>query len=116
MGHHQVSTERKGPKSEPFLVPTQVMKNQLRSNVPALSSALQNRVTEAMAMEVAPRNGTWDSKTSQVPSIVLIRERSISDLSDEKDDTWQTIRLFPALLRILTRINLLVFVGENHGR
>lgn len=34
-----------------------VLKNNLRSNVPAMSNAFQMRIREAVALEVAPLNG-----------------------------------------------------------
>jgi hypothetical protein len=57
LGHLQVPPEHKGPKSEAFRVMVGVLKNKLRSNVPAMSSAFQLRIREAVALEVAPPNG-----------------------------------------------------------
>lgn len=34
---------------------------------------------------------------------------------DDDDDEWRTVRIMPALLRIFTRVNLLVFIGEEQG-
>ena len=57
LGHLQVPPEHKGPKSEAFRVMVGVLKNKLRSNVPAMSSAFQTRIREAIALEVAPLKG-----------------------------------------------------------
>lgn len=57
MGHHQVAPEHKGPKSEAFRVTVGVLKNKLRSNVPAMSNALKMRIKEAVALEMAPLDG-----------------------------------------------------------
>ena len=35
--------------------------------------------------------------------------------SEQDDGEWQKVRLMPALLRIFTRVNLLVMVGEDQG-
>ncbi|RDL35845.1 uncharacterized protein BP5553_06457 [Venustampulla echinocandica] len=57
LGHHQVPRDNKGPKSEAFRVMVGVIKNKLRSNVPAMSDSLQMRIKEAIALEVAPPDG-----------------------------------------------------------
>lgn len=57
LGHFQVPPEHKGPKSEAFRVMIGGLKNKLRSNVPAMGSAFQNRIAQAIAMEVAPLDG-----------------------------------------------------------
>lgn len=57
LGHHQVPPEHKGPKSESFRVTVGVLKNKLRSNVPAMSNAFQMRIKEAVALEIPPMNG-----------------------------------------------------------
>lgn len=57
LGHFQVPPEHKGPKSEAFRVMVGVLKNKLRSNVPAMSNAFQMRIREAVALEVTPLNG-----------------------------------------------------------
>lgn len=57
MGHLQVPPEHKGPKSEAFRVMVGVLKNKLRSNVPAMSDAFQMRIREAVALEMAPLSG-----------------------------------------------------------
>ncbi|KAL8825471.1 MAG: hypothetical protein Q9170_007776 [Blastenia crenularia] len=93
LGRLQVPPEHKGPKSEAFRVMVGVLKNKLRSNVPTMSDALQRRVVEAVAAEVASSDGTPNPEQSE----------------------WQSVRLMPALLRIFTRVNLLAFVGEDEG-
>ena len=50
LGHHQVPPEHKGPKSESFRVTVGVLKNKLRSNIPAMSNAIQMRIRYAVAM------------------------------------------------------------------
>lgn len=57
LGHLQVPPEHKGPKSEAFRVMIGVLKNKLRSNVPAMSNMFQKRIIEAVASEVIPSNG-----------------------------------------------------------
>ena len=52
MAHHRVATEQVGYKSEAFRLPTAVMKNQLRNNVPLLSESLQIQVKESVALEL----------------------------------------------------------------
>lgn len=58
LGHLQVPPEHKGPKSESFRVTVGVLKNKLRSNLPAMSNAIQMRIRDAVALEVAPLTGT----------------------------------------------------------
>ena len=57
LGHHQVPPEHKGPKSESFRVTVGVLKNKLRSNIPTMSNAIQMRIKDAVALEVAPSTG-----------------------------------------------------------
>lgn len=57
LGHHQVPPEHKGPKSESFRVTVGVLKNKLRSNVPAMSNSFQMRIRDAVALEIALLNG-----------------------------------------------------------
>lgn len=57
LGYLQVPPEHKGPKSEAFRVMIGVLKNKLRSNIPAMGSAFRARVAQAIAMEVAPLDG-----------------------------------------------------------
>ena len=45
----------------------------------------------------------------------LILEPSYLDKSKSDGRDWQKVRLMPALLRIFTRVNLLVMVGEDQG-
>ena len=64
LGHLQVPPEHKGPKSEAFRVMIGVLKNRLRSNVPAMSNAFQMRIKEAVALEVEPHPGMCAWKTN----------------------------------------------------
>lgn len=57
LGYHQVPPEHKGPKSESFRVTVGVLKSKLRSKIPEMSDAIQKRVREAVALEMAPLNG-----------------------------------------------------------
>ncbi len=57
LGHLQVPPEHKGPKSESFRVTVGVLKSKLRSKIPEMSSALQLRVKESVALEMVPQNG-----------------------------------------------------------
>ena len=63
LGHLQVPPEHKGPKSEAFRVMVGVLKNRLRSNVPAMSNTFQMRIREAVALEVAPLDGMYGEET-----------------------------------------------------
>ncbi|KAL9609612.1 MAG: hypothetical protein Q9167_005636 [Letrouitia subvulpina] len=56
LGHLQVPPEHKGPKSEAFRVMVGVLKNRLRSSIPAMSDAFHARVREAVALEMASSN------------------------------------------------------------
>ncbi len=87
LGHLQVAPDHKGPKSEGFRVMVGVLKNKLRSNIPTLSSAFYKSVTDAMKREV--------------------------DESKVDTDGFCELLLMPSLLRIFTRVNLLVFLGEE---
>ena len=62
LGHLQVPPEHKGPKSESFRVTVGVLKNKLRSNIPAMSKAFQMRIKEAVALEVATVDGRCMSR------------------------------------------------------
>lgn len=93
LGHHQVPPEHKGPKSESFRVTVGVLKNKLRSNVPAMSNSFQMRIRDAVALEIALLN----------------------DKSEQNHGDWQKLRLTTALLRIFTRVNLSVFIGEDQA-
>ncbi len=57
LGHLQVPPEHKGPKSESFRVTVGVLKSKLRSKIPEMSSALQLRVKQSVALEMVPQNG-----------------------------------------------------------
>ncbi|KAL6714316.1 hypothetical protein ACLMJK_007739 [Lecanora helva] len=92
LGRHQVPPEHKGPQSEAFRVTVGVTKNNLRSNVSAMSGAFQKRITEAVALEIAPR-----------------------DVHEQGRGEWREVRLMPALLRIFTRVNLLAFFDEDQA-
>ena len=59
LGHLQVPPEHNGPKSEAFRVTVGVLKNKLRSNIPAMSNAFQMRIMEAVALEMTPLDRTW---------------------------------------------------------
>lgn len=60
LGHLRVPPEHKGPKSEAFRVMLGVLKNKLRSNLPSMSNAFRMRISEAIALEVAPLNGMYE--------------------------------------------------------
>ncbi|KAL9638274.1 MAG: hypothetical protein Q9164_001656 [Protoblastenia rupestris] len=68
LGHLQVPPEHKGPQSEAFRVVVGVTKNKLRSNIRAMSNALQKRIREAVALEVVPLNGmsVYRKETSSI--------------------------------------------------
>ena len=53
------------------------------------------------------------TKTTQ--SLALTEELSGFDKREQGHGGWQKVRLMPALLRIFTRVNLLVMVGEKQG-
>ena len=60
LGHHQVPPEHKGPKSESFRVTVGVLKSKLRAKIPGMSNALQLRVKESVALEMAPENSMYN--------------------------------------------------------
>lgn len=47
--------------------------------------------------------------------LALIRKSSCLDKCIQDHGGWQKVRLMPALLRIFTRVNLLVMVDEEQG-
>lgn len=47
--------------------------------------------------------------------LALTSELSRLDVCVQDHGDWQKVRLMPALLRIFTRVNLLVFIGEDQG-
>lgn len=47
--------------------------------------------------------------------LALIHKPSCLDKCKQDHGGWQKVRLMPALLRIFTRVNLLVMVGEEQG-
>lgn len=53
------------------------------------------------------------TKTPQ--SLVLTHKPPCLDKCKQDHGGWQKVRLMPALLRIFTRVNLLVMVGEEQG-
>jgi hypothetical protein len=87
LGHLQVKPEHKGPKSEGFRVMIGVLKNKLRSNIPAMSASFRSSIVSAFALEVS------EAKTD--------------------NDGWSEILLMPSLLRVFTRVNLLAFLGTE---
>jgi hypothetical protein len=117
LGHLQVPPEHKGAKSEAFRVMIGVLKNKLRSNIPAMSSAFQMRIREAVALEVAPPKGTFVHRKALWPlqSLKLTHEFAGPDQYEQDHGDWQKVRLMPALLRIFTRVNLMAFIGEDQG-
>lgn len=70
MGHLQVPHETQGPNSEPFRVNVGVLKNKLRSKVPAMNMALKARVRDAVALEVAPRSGNHIERIQHFESVI----------------------------------------------
>ncbi|KAM0801452.1 cytochrome P450 [Usnea florida] len=93
LGHHQVPPEHKGPKSESFRVTVGVLKNKLRSKIPAMSDSLKTRIKEAVALELAP----------------------LDDNPKQNQDGWREVRLMPALLRSFNRVNVFAFFGEDEA-
>ena len=78
-----------------------------------MSNAIQMRIRDAVAMEVTPSTGMFVCRRRNKFPLTLgpsYLEKSESDSGD-----WQKVRLMPALLRIFTRVNLLVMVGEEQG-
>ena len=89
LGHLQVAPEHKGPKSEGFRVMVGVLKNKLRSNVPKMSTAFRNSITDAVRKEV--------------------------DEGKVNEDGWSELLMMPSLLKVFTRVNLLAFLGEEQA-
>lgn len=89
LGHLQVKPEHKGPKSEGFRVMVGVLKNKLRSNIPAMSGAFKKSISDAVKKEVA------ESKVDE--------------------EGWSELLMMPSLLRVFTRVNLLAFLGEEQA-
>lgn len=89
LGHLQVKPGHKGPKSEGFRVMIGVLKNKLRSNIPAMSAAFRASIVDAFAREVS------ESKTD--------------------NEGWSEILMMPSLLRVFTRVNLLAFLGTEQA-
>ncbi|QSZ34439.1 hypothetical protein DSL72_006031 [Monilinia vaccinii-corymbosi] len=92
--HLQVPPEHKGPKSEAFRVMVGVLKNKLRANIPELSDSFWKRVKDATELEMRPLSSTNENETQ---------------------NPWRKVRVMPALLRIFTRVNLIVFMGQEHA-
>lgn len=86
LGRLQVPPEHKGPKSEAFRVMVVILKNKFRSNVPAISDALQRRVVDAIASEVAPSDGKC-SLWRQHPGIGSTCSRSCTMLGQQASST-----------------------------
>ena len=89
LGHLQVAPDHKGPKSEGFRVMVGVLKNKLRSNIPAMSGAFRKSIEDAVTKEVE------ESKTNE--------------------EGWSELLMMPSLLRVFTRVNLLAFLGEDQA-
>lgn len=56
MGHHQVSLAHLDRQSESLRVMNAVLKNKLRSSIPAKHTLLEMRIKEAVALELRPLN------------------------------------------------------------
>ena len=80
-----------------------------------MSNAIQMRIKEAVAMEVEPVSGMSMLRLLQGDSQRLIFDTQCLGKAGHVDNEWQKVRLMPALLRIFTRVNLLVMVGEDQG-
>jgi hypothetical protein len=89
LGHLQVKPEHKGPKSEGFRVMIGVLKNKLRSHIPAMSASFRTSIVDAFVKEAA------ESKTDS--------------------EGWSEILVMPSLLRVFTRVNLLAFLGTEQA-
>lgn len=72
------------------------LKKHLRSNLPALSSEIQTRVNEAFEIEFQ--------------NSPACKPEGASD-----DEEWRKVNLVPALLRMITRVNVPIFVGRELG-
>ena len=79
-----------------------------------MSNAIQMRIRDAVAMEVTPSTGMFGCR-GRIQSLSLTLEPSLLEKSESDGGDWQKVRLMPALLRIFTRVNLLVMVGEDQG-
>lgn len=62
LAHLQVPPEHKGPKSEAFRVMVGVLKNKLRSELPAMCDTFRVRIREAIALEVFPSKGMCERR------------------------------------------------------
>jgi hypothetical protein len=89
LGHLQVAPEHKGAKSEGFRVMIGVLKNKLRTNVPAMSGSFHAAIEGAVSKEIG------ESKVDE--------------------EGWSEVTLMPSLLRVFTRVNLLAFLGEEQA-
>ncbi|KAL8627624.1 hypothetical protein Q9189_006681 [Teloschistes chrysophthalmus] len=87
LGNHHITPERNGS------VGIAVMKKKLRCHIPVMSEALQTRVEEVVALEM------------KCPKL------SRNDMEPQ----WKRIRLGTTLLRLFTRVNLLVLLGDELG-
>ena len=65
-------------------------------------------------MEVTASTSMFRVQKAQ-PFLPLTLEPSYLDKPESDAGDWQKVRLMPALLRIFTRVNLLVMVGQDQG-
>ena len=79
-----------------------------------MSNAIQMRIRDAVAMEVTPSTGMFRIQKVRQCSLLTLEPFCLDKAGSDGDD-WQKVRLMPALLRIFTRVNLLVMVGQDQG-
>ncbi|PVH97347.1 cytochrome P450 [Periconia macrospinosa] len=92
LGHLRLPPDTSGPKSENFRVVNGVLKNKLRTELPALREHFKSIFKTALRSEFGI------SKTAQ---------------SDQIE--WSRCWLMPTLFRIITRMNLSILVGEEQA-
>ena len=83
-----------------------ILKDKLRSNIPAMSDAFRSRIEEAIASEMKCTNSKCLRK--EVCRLEDAFEYRTQEILDQIVMSGK-ISLMPALLRIFTRVNLLAF-------
>lgn len=109
LAHLRLPPDTSGPKSENFRVVNGVLKNKLRTELPALREHFKSIFKTALRSEFGI-----------LKAVDYVRQGDV-ELSADQDSArsekieWCRCWLMPTLFRIITRMNLSMLLGEEQG-
>jgi hypothetical protein len=109
LAHLRLAPDTSGPKSENFRVINGVLKNKLRTELPALREQFKSIFKTALRSEFG-----------MLKIVHYVRKGEVELFADQESaqphrNGWSRCWLMPALFRIITRMNLSMLLGEGQG-